>query len=76
LRHSRKISSQRTVPLSHHPTPKAPVIKRAGRRRHADYSEAELAEWEIKKKAKKAAVLNTTEQMHQIRLFFVKSFIV
>jgi hypothetical protein len=33
--------------------PSAPVIKRAGRRRHhADYSEAELAEWEIKKKKK------------------------
>jgi hypothetical protein len=31
--------------------PSAPVIKRAGRRPHADYSEAELAEWEIKKKA-------------------------
>jgi hypothetical protein len=40
--------------------PLAPVIKRAGRRRHAGYSEAELAEWEIKKKAKKSAALNTT----------------
>jgi hypothetical protein len=41
--------------------PSAPVIKLAGRRRHADYSEAELAEREIKKKANKAAALNTTD---------------
>jgi hypothetical protein len=46
-----------TAPTS----PSAPVIKRASRRRHADYSEAELAEWEIKKKAKKAAALNTPD---------------